>query len=82
LQDTDRLTDSLASRFSAERAKPKRSFGDKSIPALEEFLQVDCGPSIQVDRMRKLTLADYFLATLAVGIVIGFPVWNWISEML
>jgi hypothetical protein len=31
--------------------------------------------------MRKLILADYVLATLAVGIVIGYPVWYWISEM-
>ena len=31
--------------------------------------------------MRKLTLAGYFMATLAVGIVISFPVWYWISEM-
>ena len=31
--------------------------------------------------MRKLTLAGYFMATLAVGIVIGFAVWYWISEM-
>jgi hypothetical protein len=31
--------------------------------------------------MRELTLADYFLATLAVGIVIGFPIWRWIFEM-
>jgi hypothetical protein len=31
--------------------------------------------------MKKLTLADYadyVLAVLAVGIVIGFPVWNWL----
>jgi hypothetical protein len=26
--------------------------------------------------MRKLILADYFFATLAVGIVFGFPVWG------
>jgi len=32
--------------------------------------------------MRKLTLADSFMATLAVAIVIGLPVWHWISEML
>jgi hypothetical protein len=32
--------------------------------------------------MRKLILADYFFATLAVGIMIGFPVWHGISEML
>jgi len=81
LQDTYRLTDSRLALF-GRTGKAERSFGDKSIPALEEFLQVDGSPSIQVDRMRKLTLADYFLATLAVGIVIGFPVWNWISEML
>jgi len=31
--------------------------------------------------MRKLTLAGYFMATLAVGIVIGYPVWYWISEI-
>jgi hypothetical protein len=31
--------------------------------------------------MRKLILADYFFATLAVGIVIGFPVLHWIAEM-
>jgi hypothetical protein len=34
--------------------------------------------------MKKLTLADYadyVLAALAVGIVIGFPVWHWISGM-
>ncbi|HXO95748.1 MAG TPA: hypothetical protein VN857_04125 [Chthoniobacterales bacterium] len=30
--------------------------------------------------MRKLTLADYFMGTLAVGIMICFPVWHWISE--
>jgi hypothetical protein len=29
--------------------------------------------------MRKLTLADYLFAALAVGIMIGFPVWHWIS---
>ncbi len=75
------MTDSRLALF-GRTGEAERSFGDKSIPALEEFLQVDGGPSIQVDRMRKLTLADYFLATLAVGIVIGFPVWNWISEML
>jgi len=31
--------------------------------------------------MKKLTLADYadyVLAVLAVGIVIGFPVWLWL----
>ena len=28
--------------------------------------------------MRKLTLADCLMATLAVGIMIGFPVWYWI----
>jgi hypothetical protein len=31
--------------------------------------------------MRKLTLADYadyVLAALAVGIMIGFPVWHWL----
>jgi hypothetical protein len=33
---------------------------------LEEFLQVGDGPSTQADRMRKLTLADYFMAMLAV----------------
>jgi hypothetical protein len=49
---------------------------------LEEFLQVGDGPSIQADRMRKLTLADYFMAMLAVGIEIGYPVWYWISEVL
>jgi hypothetical protein len=49
---------------------------------LEEFLQVGDGPSIRADRMRKLTLADYFMAKLAVGMEIGFPVWRWISEML
>jgi len=32
--------------------------------------------------MRKLTLADYFLAALAVGIVIGFPAWHLMAEML
>ena len=52
------------------------------IPALEEFLQVGGGPSIQAYTMRKLALADYFLATLAVGIVIGFPVWHWIVALL
>jgi len=81
LQDTCRLTGSCLAPF-GRAGQAKSSFGDKSIPAQEEFLQFDGGPSIQVDRMRKLTLADYFLATLAVGIVIGFPVWNWISEML
>ena len=81
MQNTYRLTESCLALF-GRTAKAERSFGDKSIPALEELLQVDGGPSIHVDRMRKLTLADYFLATLAVGIVIGFPVWNWISEML
>jgi hypothetical protein len=40
------------------------------------------GPSVQADRIRKLALADFFLATLAVGIVIGFPVWHWISALL
>jgi hypothetical protein len=29
--------------------------------------------------MRKRTLADYILATLAVGIMIGFPVYHWIN---
>jgi hypothetical protein len=29
-----------------------------------------------------LTFADFFMATLAIGIVIGFPVWHWISKML
>ena len=52
------------------------------IPPLEECLQVGGGPSIQADRMRKLALADFFLATLAVGIVIGLPVWHWISARL
>jgi hypothetical protein len=28
--------------------------------------------------MRRLTLADYVLAALAVGIVIGFPLLHWI----
>jgi hypothetical protein len=28
--------------------------------------------------MKKLTLADYVLAVLAVGMVIGFPVWHWL----
>jgi hypothetical protein len=33
--------------------------------------------------MRKLILADYFFATLAVGIVFGFPVWgHWIFGFL
>jgi hypothetical protein len=81
LHDTYRLTESCLALF-GRTGKAERSFGDKSIPALEEFLRVDGGASIQVDSMRKLTLAEYFLATLAVGIVIGFPVWNWISEML
>ena len=31
--------------------------------------------------MRKLTLADSFMATLAVGIEIGYPVARWIFEM-
>jgi hypothetical protein len=31
--------------------------------------------------MRKLTSADYFMATLAVGVMIGFPIWYWIAEM-
>jgi hypothetical protein len=31
--------------------------------------------------MRKRTLADYTLATLAVGIMIGFPVWQWIHTL-
>jgi hypothetical protein len=52
-----------------------------SIPPLE-FLQEVGSRSIQADRMRKLTLGEYFMAMLAVGIVIGFPVWHWISEML
>jgi len=78
MQNAYRLIGSCLALF----GRAESSFSDKSIPAQEQFLQVDGGPSIQVDRMRKLTLADYFLATLAVGIVIGFPVWNWISEML
>ncbi len=44
-------------------------------------MQVVGSRSIQADRMRKLTLVHYFMATLAVGIVIGYPVWYWISEM-
>jgi hypothetical protein len=49
---------------------------------LGEFLQVSDRPSIQADKMRKLTLADSFMATLAVSIEIGYPVWRWISEIL
>jgi hypothetical protein len=32
--------------------------------------------------MRKLILADYFFAALAVGVMIGFPVWLLMAEML
>jgi hypothetical protein len=32
--------------------------------------------------MRKLILADYFFATLAVGIVFGFPLWHWMFGFL
>jgi len=32
--------------------------------------------------MKMLTLADCFMAMLAIGIVIGFPIWQWISKML
>jgi hypothetical protein len=32
--------------------------------------------------MRKLILADYVLAALAVGIVFGFPAWHWIFGFL
>ena len=38
-----------------------------SIPPLE-FLQEVGSRSIQADRMRKLTLGEYFMAMLAVGI--------------
>jgi hypothetical protein len=39
-------------------------------------------PGRRDDRMKMLTLADCFMATLAIGIVIGFPIWQWISKML
>jgi hypothetical protein len=32
--------------------------------------------------MRKLILADYVFATLAVGIVFGFPLWHWMFGFL
>src|SRR5437016_14515265 len=56
------------------------SFGDNPFQRSGEFLEVNGGPSVQVE-MRQLTPADYFMATLAVGIVIGYPVWYWISEI-
>jgi hypothetical protein len=53
----------------------------ESLQRLAEFLQVSGGPSIQPNRMRKVTWADYLMAALAVGITIGFPIWSWISRM-
>jgi hypothetical protein len=32
--------------------------------------------------MKMLALAEWFMVTLAIGIVIGFPIWQWVSKML
>jgi hypothetical protein len=51
------------------------------IPALGRILASQRWPKHPTTRMRKVTWADYLMATLAVGIMIGFPVWSWISRM-
>ena len=39
-------------------------------------------PGVQDGRMKMLALAEWFMVTLAIGIVIGFPIWQWVSKML
>ncbi len=58
-----------------------RALASHPFQRLREFLRGSAGPSIQADRISKLTLVDYVMATLAVGIMIGFPVLSWISGM-